>query len=65
MKRLLSSLLFGLVLPWVGVSAILGCVLFLMYATGFVFVVVLWLLAWAGFLLVLLLRRVEAPRPLA
>lgn len=42
MKRLLSSLLFGLLLPWIGISAALACLLFLLYGLGFNAVVVLW-----------------------
>lgn len=57
MKRLLSSLLFGLLLPWIGISAVLACLLLLLYGLGFYAVIVLWGLAWGGFLLVLIVRR--------
>lgn len=57
MKRCWASLWWSLLLPWLGVGLVLAGIVFFLYAAGFYALIFVWLSAWVGFLLALVVRR--------
>lgn len=61
---MLKSVLFGLLLPRLCIAPLVAAILFVTYTAGFYAVVLLWLVFWAMFLLICVLKHQDqAPAP--